>query len=988
MFYTPQSRPLFAPPIYRKKPLPAAQPPLSPQVEDDEAAAHAGLRQPQPMPTRTQPAAQVQALGQRHDAARPAPGMRDDQLVKRHSVGETQPQFDPTGARIPPDTIQEGANGFRLMKRSTDGTLEERRRHALLSSQEAAEWDRLRHGMEPGQRNVKPQPPSARPAASAPQPPPPPVQAPTQTPPPQGPSQPVSQSQPQAHSQEQAASPSTPAQPSTVYDPKVMAALEQAGAEVAAESRRQQRQARRAKMEESGMNGVAKSLDALQSDVEARHLDLEEMYPEHGPEFEAGMRELAEHARTQHEKIAPENERLQEVAAQTYQQWGHGVSGNWISGAAPAEGDGYSPGAPLSQTHQSILDQEAQKHGVDPKDLRYHMEMQRLQDWSRPSSSLYHKLQQSRAAGNHGPVERTRVLPDGRITVNPALGNDQASFEQAIQNTYASDEAKEAARQMWPAYHDRWLRMAREKLETGLTVPGVENYHQWRERNLPEGKLSHKDAAGNVTGLLTQNEMAQRYMDEMKTRSGWRKLVDNVSSSLVAGGGQIIAAGMGAEAMGRGALESLTGLDLGAQEFSEAAAEKARENRALTQTHELTGTTDGFGSRVISGVAQALPSTVLSMVSGGGPGTAAVLGALQTVGGQYAETYASNIDQGRDHDEAFRRSAPAAAFSGVMSGLLTKAFPGGTTALNSGAVRSTLSSGANRLALKGGITDAIRAYAATTVNGAKVLARGALDEIPQEVLDEGISQLSSAYAEGRDPKAAVKEFIGGLPQLIATAGILGAGGEHIGQSHAEQPQRQQMQGTQPVAPPLPQHKIPEATTQSGNGSGQPPQTMANNRQPPQTYPAPAPAATLQEVGKVLGNIERLKDKAKDGRLSLDEQRELDHNEKVLAHTRVKNLEKEQQVIRSLPKPRELNPHKTQVLADAKAVLARPVPGDPRPAPESSEPPIPDATTGSDSDSGKPPQTPPAPPSGPPPNLQTAQARIHNIMNRKREESYF
>ena len=157
MFYTPQSRPLFAPPIYRKKPLPAAQPPLSPQVEDDEAAAHAGLRQPQPMPNRTQPAAQVQALGQRHDAPQPAPGMRDEQLVKRHPVGEAHPQYDPTGERIPPNTIHEGANGFRLMKRSMDGTLEERWRHALLRPQEAAEWDRLRHGTELGQTGVKPQ---------------------------------------------------------------------------------------------------------------------------------------------------------------------------------------------------------------------------------------------------------------------------------------------------------------------------------------------------------------------------------------------------------------------------------------------------------------------------------------------------------------------------------------------------------------------------------------------------------------------------------------------------------------------------------------------------------------------------------------------------------------------------------------------------------------------------------------------------------------
>jgi len=44
--------------------------------------------------------------------------------------------------------------------------------------------------------------------------------------------------------------------------------------------------------------------------------------------------------------------------------------------------------------------------------------------------------------------------------------------------------------------------------------------------------------------------------------------------------------------------------------------------------------------------------------------------------------------------------------------------------------------------------------------------------------------------------------------------------------------------------------------------------------------------------------------------------------------------------------------------------------------------IPETTTDKVAGSAKPPS---APPSGPPPNLQTAQARIHNIMNRKPEE---
>ena len=39
---------------------------------------------------------------------------------------------------------------------------------------------------------------------------------------------------------------------------------------------------------------------------------------------------------------------------------------------------------------------------------------------------------------------------------------------------------------------------------------------------------------GNVTGFLTPNQTAQRYLDEMKARPGWRKLADNISTSLTA----------------------------------------------------------------------------------------------------------------------------------------------------------------------------------------------------------------------------------------------------------------------------------------------------------------------------------------------------------------------------------------------------------------------------------------------------------------------
>ena len=89
------------------------------------------------------------------------------------------------------------------------------------------------------------------------------------------------------------------------------------------------------------------------------------------------------------------------------------------------------------------------------------------------------------------------------------------------------------------------LNTARNQLETSQPLPGVENYQQWRERNQLEGHLSIKDSAGNVTGFLTPNQTAQRYLDEMKARPGWRKLAGNISTSLTAGGGQVVAGVLG-----------------------------------------------------------------------------------------------------------------------------------------------------------------------------------------------------------------------------------------------------------------------------------------------------------------------------------------------------------------------------------------------------------------------------------------------------------
>ncbi|MHB1083060.1 MAG: EndoU domain-containing protein [Prosthecobacter sp.] len=84
--------------------------------------------------------------------------------------------------------------------------------------------------------------------------------------------------------------------------------------------------------------------------------------------------------------------------------------------------------------------------------------------------------------------------------------------------------------------------------------------------------------------------------------------------------------------------------------------------------------------------------------------------------------------------------------------------------------------------------------------------------------------------------------------------------------------------------------------------------------------------TLENGDKVLGTIDRLKAKEKNGALTKDEQIELHHNENILARTQVTNLEAKQKALSKLATPRDLHSTELAALAKAKAMLARPWPG--------------------------------------------------------------
>ncbi len=84
--------------------------------------------------------------------------------------------------------------------------------------------------------------------------------------------------------------------------------------------------------------------------------------------------------------------------------------------------------------------------------------------------------------------------------------------------------------------------------------------------------------------------------------------------------------------------------------------------------------------------------------------------------------------------------------------------------------------------------------------------------------------------------------------------------------------------------------------------------------------------TLENAHEVLGDIERLKAKEKNGGLTRDEQIDLHHAENLLARAQVTNLEAKQNDLGKLDTPRDLHSTELDALAKAKAVLARPWPG--------------------------------------------------------------
>ncbi len=206
---------------------------------------------------------------------------------------------------------------------------------------------------------------------------------------------------------------------------------------------------------------------------------------------------------------------------------------------------------------------KAKELGISEDAVRRDLETRRLMDFSTPATQESHDKQTGivnglkRGFGLAGLAEPTRTLPDGTLLPHPELGSDRAKFDAAIEASSATPEAKAKARGLWDKYHDNYLTNARITLERmpkmpdakdylnmasplAQLLPGtvtdqlpkVENYTAWRERLQEEGKLND----------LTENQKAEKYMEEQKGRNGFVKLIDNIGSNLLAGSHDLVTA--------------------------------------------------------------------------------------------------------------------------------------------------------------------------------------------------------------------------------------------------------------------------------------------------------------------------------------------------------------------------------------------------------------------------------------------------------------
>ena len=415
-----------------------------------------------------------------------------------------------------------------------------------------------------------------------------------------------------------------------------------------------------------------------------------------------------------------------------------------------------------------ILDAEAKKRGIDPAQAREALQYFRQLDWSN----------EHRDPGTGKPLDETaRVLPDGNITVNPALWADVEGYKKAVQDAPTTEAAKAKALADMPKIQELYGERLVPVLSTVANIPGQDSFMKWRERKI-EASQAKKGEDGFTR--LSPGMQAIQYMDEMKNRSWFRKAGEQIATGLLAGAQDIATQVLGSAAMATGS-ETLANLS----------GENAANTASMIQAQSLEGSdTDlalrvmGQGSRIVAPVGAAMAGAgaiagALGLGTAGAVTTNAVLGGFQTAGSMFADLYRDAKDSGMGHGEAWKHAALPAAMAGTISAMISAGF--GATGLE----RVFTDPAARQAALQ-----TFKGYATQ-------FAKGALEELPEEIPDEFFSNIIEAAARSDDPAATLVEFANNLPELAIVSGLMGGAGGAI---QNFQGRNAPTEGSQPYTP--------------------------------------------------------------------------------------------------------------------------------------------------------------------------------------------
>jgi hypothetical protein len=433
-----------------------------------------------------------------------------------------------------------------------------------------------------------------------------------------------------------------------------------------------------------------------------------------------------------------------------------------------------------------------QSLGVDDKEAAAILEDQAKLDWRGAGTALASKdvlVKLANAVGIKGKPgtmyvesEPTRLLSDGRITVNPKLIQYPDLYTEAVKNSGASEKAQAQAIKELP---DVRRTLGKQALELFNGYPSS-GFKEWIAK---QPKLKGADDI----------DKALAYADHLRDDSGpIGKLVNQVVTRIQTGVKNLGVQGLGLYSMATGSESAATeagkiskgiGQQIGMLEMS--GANDSLLNRALGQTADMApsvlvsmggglagrGATLAFagtkvGANILAKLSKAVrlaptakkaAEAVGHIANNAGFYGSAAAGGAQTAGAQFADTYAALRDQGYSHEDAVKASRMPALVSGAVTAILTTGF--GKTGLH-----RIFADPATKAAVKGRFRSIIGG-----------LIKGGAEQQPEELIDEAYNQVSTEMVSNPNANLAesVGKYLDNLPELALSVGVMGGAGGAI-----------------------------------------------------------------------------------------------------------------------------------------------------------------------------------------------------------------